>query len=66
MSGSVILFNNYKPMILHGNEGCESKTKHSVYDMHLKFWSVSSVKKYILYTGKHAIYSVQETLTPEI
>ena len=53
-------------MILHGNEGCESKTKHSVYDMHLKFWSVSSVKKYILYTGKHAIYSVQETLTPEI
>ena len=29
--------------------------------MHLKFWGVSSVKKYILYTGKYAIYSVQET-----
>ena len=51
----MIVYGQILCICLHVNEGRESKTKGTVYNMHLIFWSFFSGKKVweVLYMGKY-------------
>ena len=56
--------------LLLANEGCESKTKNSLYNTHLNFWSCCSVKKCALLNHRSIqcgrVPSWHSPVTPEI
>ena len=56
----MIVYGQILCICLHANEGRESKTKDSVYNVRLNFQSFFSRKKCALYTGKYGKLSVKQ------
>ena len=51
------VWSNFVYLFTYANERREFKTKDSVYNTHLNFWSFFSGKKCALYTGKYGSYA---------
>ena len=58
----MIMYGQISCICLHANVGHESKTKDSMYNTHLNFWSFFRGKKCTLYTGK---YGTTQTVLKE-
>ena len=48
---------NSNKFCLHANEGCTSKTKYSLCNIHLDFESLCSGKKSVCYTQENMVMS---------